>query len=78
MTNYSWYYHEPAAGAYHAIERHADGPRRTYRVTFCLDPATGNPRSYTGFLPNLQTAKAVLLHLAPDAEQLDGLPAFLR
>lgn len=76
--NAIWYYHEAAAGAYHAIERRADGPRRTYHALFCIDPATGEARSYSGPLPSRYQAEAVLRHLAPDAVRLDGLPAFLR
>lgn len=78
MTNYCWYYHEASAGAYHAIERRADGPRRTYHALFCIDPETGEARSYSGPLPTKAAAAAVLQHLAPDAVRLDGLPAFLR
>lgn len=73
-----WYYHEASAGAYHAIERRADGNRRTYHALFRLDPATGEARAYSGPLSSRYQAEAVLHHLAPDAVRLDGLPAFLR
>ncbi len=73
-----WYYHEAAAGAYHAIERRADGPRRSYHALFCIDPETHEARSYSGPLPSRYQAEAVLHHLAPDAVRLDGLPAFMR
>ena len=78
MTNYCWYYHDANAGVYHAIERHANGASRTYRAVFCLDPATGQGKSYTGQLPSRLTAEAIMYHLAPEAVLLPGLPAFLR
>lgn len=78
MINFCWYYHEPAAGAYHAIERRADGPHRTYRALLGIDPETHEARSYSGPLASRYQAEAVLRHLAPDAVRLDGLPAFLR
>lgn len=78
MINSCWYYHEPAAGAYHAIERRADGNRRAYHALFCIDPKTGEARGYSGPLSSRYQAEAVLHHLAPDAVRLDGLPAFLR
>lgn len=73
-----WYYHEQDAGTYHAIERRADGPRRTYRALFCIDPETREARSYSGPLASRYQAEAVLHRLAPDAVRLDGLPAFMR
>ena len=78
MTNFCWYYHDRDAGAYHAIERRADGNRRTYHALLGIDPATGEARSYSGPLASRYQAEAVLHHLAPDAVRLDGLPAFLR
>ena len=78
MITFCWYYHDAAAGAYHAIERQAAGARRTYRALFCLDPITGQPRTYTGQLLNRSAAAAVLQHLAPEAVELPGLPAWLR
>lgn len=78
MTNFCWYYHDRTAGAYHAIERHATGPSRSYRAVFCLDPETGKGRSYTGPLPTKAAAAAVLQHLAPEAEPLPGPPAYMR
>lgn len=78
MITFCWYYHDRDAGAYHVIERHAAGPRRSYRAVFCLDPATGKGRSYTGPLASKAAAAAVLQHLAPEAVLLPGLPAYMR
>ena len=77
MTNYAWFYHDADAGAYHAIERHADGASRYYRAAFCLDQGGAAP-TYTGPLPTKAAAERVLRHLAPEAVLLPGLPAWLR
>ena len=78
MISFCWYYHDRERGAYHVIERHATGHRRSDRAVFDLDPSTGKGRSYTGPLQSRSAAAAVLQHLAPEAEQLPGLPAWLR
>ena len=70
------YYHDRAAGEYHAIE-YTTQPR-AYRATFRIDPATGTARSYSGPLPTLRAAKRIMQALAPEAEPLHGLPAWLR
>ena len=78
MINHAWYYHDAAAGRYHAIERHAAGAARHYRVRFNLDPATGDSRTFTGPLSSKAAAATILEHLAPAAVELPGLPAWLR
>lgn len=80
-AGFCWFFHEPQYGAYHVIERHADGPARSYRVRFGIQLSTAGELSsdtYTGDLPNLAAARKVLEHLAPEAVQLPGKPAFLR
>ena len=70
------YYHDAGRGEYHRIT-HADRPR-SWQVELRLDPASGQPRTWTGFLPTLRAARAVLRDLAPDAVLLPGLPAWMR
>lgn len=70
------YYHDRAAGEYHAIE-YTTQPR-AYRAVFRIDTATGKPRTYSGPLPTLRAARRILAALAPDAVELPGLPAWLR
>lgn len=68
------YYHEPAAGMYHAV-RHF-GPA-LWGVALNLDQATGDGRTYA-FRPTKAQCLAVLRSLAPAAVELPGLPAWLR
>ena len=78
---FSWFYHDPDAGDYHVIERHADGAKRFYRVLFGIrtdDAGALEADTYTGFLQSKSAAERVLHHLAPAAVLLPGLPAFLR
>lgn len=70
------YYHDAAAGEYHAV-RYTESPR-AWTVLFRLDPATGAPRAWTGPLPTLRAARRILAALAPDAVELPGLPAWMR
>ena len=74
---FSWYYHDADAGEYHAIRRQSK-PARGYRAALEIDPATGDPRTYSGLMPTKAAALAVLHHLAPAAVELPGLPAWLR
>lgn len=70
------YYHEAETGEYHAIE-YTEQPR-AFRATFRIDPQTGKPRTYSGPLPTLRAARHMMQALAPTAEPLPGLPAFMR
>ena len=74
---FSWYFHDADAGEYHAIRRQSK-PARGYRAALEIDPETGDPRTYSGLLPTKAAALAVLHHLAPEAVELPGLPAWLR
>lgn len=74
---FAWYYHDQDAGEYHAIRRQGK-PRHGYRVALEIDPATGDPNTYTGLLKSKAEAVRVLSHLAPAAVLLPGLPAWLR
>jgi hypothetical protein len=69
------YYHDASRGKYHAVLHH--GPGR-WSVALDLDPATQVPATYTGMLPSLLAARRVMAHLAPEAVELPGLPAWLR
>lgn len=68
------YYHDAAAGQYHAIKRLGPGK---WSAWMDLDRSNGLPRSWTGERSKA-AALAVLHHLAPDAVELPGLPAWLR
>ncbi len=72
----TWFFHDKAAGEYHAIT-YTESPR-AYRATFRIDTETGKPRTYSGPLPTLREAKRIMKALAPTAEPLPGLPAWMR
>lgn len=72
----TWFFHDKVTGEYHAITYTAQP--RAYRATFRIDTATGKPRTYSGPLPTLREAKRFMQTLAPTAEPLPGLPAWMR
>lgn len=69
------YYHDATRGKYHAVLNHGPG---IWSAVLDIDQATGLPATYTGALHSLNAARRVITHLAPDAVELPGLPAWLR
>lgn len=68
------YYHDATTGQYHAIKHLGPGK---WSAWMDLDRNNGLPRSWTGERSKA-AALAVLHHLAPEAVELPGLPAWLR